>query len=224
MIKIKGIAFDLDGVITDTAKFHFIAWQKLAESIDIKIDEKFNERLKGVSREESLRLILEYGNRINDFSKNEVDQLLFAKNEHYKLLIKNLTSEDILPGIYDFIKDAKTRGIPMVIASASKNAPDILNYLEIRNFFDYIINPSSLEHNKPAPDIFLKAAEVLNLNPREMIGIEDAEAGIKAINSARMFSVGIGDFSSLKESHLYLPSTSHLDLELLNDVFKEFNE
>ena len=217
---IKGIAFDLDGIIVDTAEFHYIAWKKIADDIGIKIDRDVNESLKGVSREESLKRILEYGNKNNDISKEKFNELMTSKNNHYKDLIKSLSPQSLLPGISDFLKEVHSQNIPMVIASASENSPYILNSLGISHYFDYVINPKTLKNNKPAPDIFLKAAEVLNLNPKDMVGIEDAEAGITSINKANMFSVGVGDPISLKEANLYLSDTSLLNFDTIKKSFK----
>ena len=175
---IKGVAFDLDGIITDTAEFHFQAWKDLAESLDIKIDRAFNENLKGVSREESLRRILVHGDKLDDFSEEEFNELANNKNNHYKELILDITPDDLLPGILEFLNELKENKIPMVIASASKNAPQILKNLGVENLFDHVVDPASLQHSKPAPDIFLAAAKAINVKPEEMVGIEDAEAVI----------------------------------------------
>lgn len=214
---IKGIAFDLDGIIVDTAQFHYIAWKKVANSIGIEIDEVFNENLKGVSRSESLKLILKFGEK--DISKEKFSELMNTKNNYYKELIESLSEKSLLPGIADFLKEVYLNKIPMVIASASENAPKILNSLGVDHYFDHIINPKTLKNNKPAPDIFLKAASVLNLLPQDMVGIEDAKAGITAINLANMFSVGIGDKHSLKEANLYLSDTSLLNLDIIKKAF-----
>lgn len=212
---LKGIAFDLDGIITDTAHFHFIAWKKIAQNLGFDIDEAFNENLKGVSREESLRRVLKHGGVEVKISKERFEMLLDEKNSYYLSLIENITPKDLLPGIADFLEACHQEEIGMVIASASKNAPAIIEKLGVGHYFQGIVDPSSLKRNKPDPEIFLKSAQILSLDPQDMIGIEDAEAGVTAINEAGMFSLGIGDYASLKHADFYLASTDLLDLEEL---------
>lgn len=216
-----GLIFDLDGVITDTAEYHYQAWKSLADTIGIQIDRNFNEKLKGVSRGESLDKILKYGNKIDDFSKEEKKKLTDQKNEMYVKAISELSRDDILPGIKIFLDDAKNKNIKMVIASASRNAPKILESLEIINYFKGIVDPTTLKNNKPAPDIFEMAVEMLDLPASKCIGIEDSKAGIKGINAAGIFSVGIGDAEQLSEANYILESTSELKLTKLIKIFEE---
>lgn len=206
----RGIIFDLDGVIADTAGFHYKAWKKMAQTIDIEIDEEFNETLKGISRGESLERILVKGNKQNDFTQEEKDKLAHDKNEYYVSLLEELTPSDALPNIPQMLKFIKDKGIKTAVASASKNAPFILEKLELTKYFDIIVDPTSVANGKPAPDIFLKGAELLGLSNDKCIGIEDAEAGVCAINDANMFSVGIGDETNLGHANIVIESTHSL--------------
>lgn len=218
----NGFIFDLDGVIVDTAHYHFIAWKHLANRIGIDIDEEFNETLKGISRGESLERILQHGGKLNDFNEKEKERLAQEKNEHYVNLLNQLTEEDILPGILAFLKRAKELGIPCAIASASKNAKFILGKLSISDYFHHIVNPDTLKKGKPDPEIFLKAAESIGVEPHNAIGFEDALSGITALNKANIFSVGIAEKQeSLTEAKIVVPSLNNISPEML---FKQKNK
>lgn len=206
----KGVIFDLDGVITDTAKYHFIAWKNLASSIGITLDEEFNTSLKGVSRIDSLKRILEHGNKLNDYTEDEILSLAEKKNNEYKGLLESLTKNDILPGVADFIDDLKNHGIKISLASASKNAPFILKKLGLYEKFDYIADPDKVKHGKPAPDIFIEAARGLSLPIEETVGIEDAVAGVAAMIACNMNSIGIG-----VDADITLQSTYELKYSLI---------
>ncbi|MCC5893967.1 MAG: beta-phosphoglucomutase [Alkalibacterium sp.] len=212
---IKGLIFDLDGVITDTAEFHYIAWKSLAEKIGIEIDREFNEQLKGISRMESLELILKHGNKENEYTDEEKEELATLKNEEYKESIKEITPDDLLPGIEKLLKEAKEKKLGMVLASASKNGPAIMDNLQITDLFDGIVDPASLKAGKPDPEIFVRGAEMLGLDPTECVGLEDAEAGIEAINGANMFSVGVGSKEAMKQADYAVEDTSQLDLDTI---------
>lgn len=211
---IKGIIFDLDGVITDTAQLHYNAWKKLAEELEIFFDYKFNETLKGVSRMDSLDKILIYGKKQNDYSTAEKEVLAEKKNNHYIQELNKLNSESILPGIKEVFMYLKEQNLLIALASASKNAPIILKKLELYENFDVIIDPATLKEGKPNPEIYLNAVEVLGLQNSEVIGIEDAVVGVKAINSANILSVGVGDKMVLKEANVVISTTK----ELLNCI------
>lgn len=206
----RGVIFDLDGVIADTAVFHYKAWKRMAESIGIEIDEEFNETLKGISRGESLERILEKENKQNDFTQEEKDKLAHDKNEYYVSLLEELSPSDALQNINETLKFIKNKGMKTAIASASKNAPFILEKLELTKYFDVIVDPTSVAKGKPAPDIFLKGAELLSLSTDECIGVEDAEAGVCAINDANMYSVGIGDKINLGHANVVIENTQSL--------------
>lgn len=221
MKKLKGLLFDLDGVITESSEYHFIAWKNLAKQIGIEIDRGFNEKLKGVSREESLARILRHGGKENDFTDEEKKQLATQKNEEYVKLIGQLTPEEILPGISELLKKAKESGIKLGIASASKNAPLILERLGITDMFDTIVDPATLSAGKPDPEIFIKGAQQLGLTADDCIGIEDAESGIQAINAANMFSIGVGSEEVLSHADYVVPSTAELYFDQIRELFEK---
>ncbi|WP_042273133.1 beta-phosphoglucomutase [[Clostridium] dakarense] len=197
---VEAFIFDLDGVITDTAHFHYLAWKELGDKLGIDIDEKFNESLKGISRMESLERILIHGKKENDFVKEEKLIMADNKNNYYVSLIEDISPKDVLPGIKELLENIKLNNIKIGLASASKNAIKVLNNLKLIDYFDFIADASKCENSKPAPEIFLMAAKGLSVNPKNCIGIEDASAGIESINEAGMYSVGVGDFEILKKS------------------------
>lgn len=209
---IKGFVFDLDGVLTDTAEYHYLAWQELGKKIGISIDRVFNEQLKGISRMDSLERILAYGCKSDVYSEEEKLKLAEEKNEDYKKLITKISSANLLPGIKEFMAELKRADMKLALASASKNGPDILNLLGIADMFDTIVDPAALVNGKPDPEIFIKGAKQLNLSPEECIGVEDAEAGIQSINAAGMFSVGVGTQESMKFADMFVSETAQLNV------------
>ena len=211
----KGVLFDLDGVITDTAEYHYLAWKKLADELGITIDREFNEKLKGVSREDSLRLILEHGKRESDFSETEFQQLAKSKNDNYVEMIQAVSPKDVYPGILELLKELKNAGIKISLASASKNGPFLLKQMALTNYFDGIADPAKVAAGKPAPDIFILAAQVVGLDPDECIGIEDAQAGIAAIKACGALPVGVGQAEQLGDDIALVESTSELTLAFL---------
>lgn len=213
MSEIKGLVFDLDGVITDTAERHYLAWKGIADRLGIAIDREWNERLKGISRTESLELILaERPSRLLDAEEKEL--LLEEKNAHYLELIAEITAADILPGIPELLEEAKSGGYRMAIASASKNAPLILERLGLSAAFDAVVDPESLTYNKPHPEIFERAAQALGLETHACIGFEDSLAGIEGIKRAGMLAVAIG-ISAFGEwlPDIEVTATKELNLE-----------
>ncbi|HIY58511.1 MAG TPA: beta-phosphoglucomutase [Candidatus Tetragenococcus pullicola] len=212
----KGFVFDLDGVITDTAKFHYLAWKDLADSIGISIDIKFNERLKGISRMDSLERILVHGGKENEYSLDEKEALATKKNTHYVELLQDLTPADLLPGVKEFLDEAKANHVPCVIASASKNAPFILEKLEVADEFDAIVDPATLSKGKPDPEIFIKAAQAIDLKPEEAVGFEDAQAGVDGIKASGMFAVGVMANEALHGADIVVKKLTELSVpELL---------
>ncbi len=210
---LKGVVFDLDGVITDTAHYHYLAWKKTAESIGIEFDEAFNENLKGVSRIDSLLLILRKDGRENDFTEEQIEALAADKNEFYVSLLQEITPADVLPGIKELIVDLKKQNLKCAIASVSKNARTVLSALEMEQEFDYIVDAAKITKSKPDPEIFVEACRGLGLETSEVVGIEDAQAGIEAINAAGIVSVGVG--SGLRDADKTVKSTGLLDLRIL---------
>lgn len=211
----KGVLLDLDGVITDTAEYHYLAWKKLADELGITIDREFNEKLKGVSREDSLRLILEHGKRESDFSETEFQQLAKSKNDNYVEMIQAVSPKDVYPGILELLKELKNAGIKISLASASKNGPFLLKQMALTDYFDGIADPAKVAAGKPAPDIFILAAQVVGLDPNECIGIEDAQAGIAAIKACGALPVGVGQAEQLGDDIALVESTSELTLAFL---------
>ena len=193
---IKGFLFDLDGVIVDTAVFHFQAWRRLAQKLGGDFTEEQNEQLKGVSRVDSLKKIIEWtGATVSD---EEFQTLMVEKNEWYLELVQGLGPQDALPGALNFLQIAYDQGIKIALGSASKNAPMILEKLGITPLFTAIIDGNNVVNGKPHPEVFLKGAEALGLEPSECVVFEDSIAGVQAAKTGGMSSVGIGDAETLQ--------------------------
>lgn len=187
----KGIIFDLDGVICHTDKYHYQAWKKLADRLGIYFDETINNRLRGVSRMESLNIILERADKA--YTEQEKEAFATEKNEVYKELLKQMTPEELSPEVKDTLEELRNRGILLSIGSSSKNAGFILNRLGLGDFFDAVSDGNNISHSKPDPEVFLKAAEFLKLPASECLVVEDAEAGLLAAKNGGMDSAAIGD-------------------------------
>lgn len=211
----KGFVFDLDGVITDTAKYHYEAWKELADQLGISIDLKFNEQLKGISRMDSLERILAHGNKQSAYTQEEKEAFAAQKNEAYVQLLQNLTPADLLPGVAEFLKEAKAKKMPCAIASASKNAPFILEKLGVIDLFDAIVDPATLTKGKPDPEIFVKAAESIGIKPEEAIGFEDAQAGIAGIKACGMYAIGVLADEPLTQADRTVHSLAELNMDEL---------
>ncbi len=210
----KGVLFDLDGVICDTAKLHYQAWRMIAKEFDSDITEKFNDNLKGVDRPTSLkRLLKEIDVEVTD---KMFEDLQRQKNNYYVKLLERLSSSDVLPGINKLFKDLKANNIKIAIASASRNAPNILEKIGLLDQVDTIANPDHVKASKPAPDIFLLAAKQLDLQVHECIGIEDAQAGIDSLNDANIRSIAIGSY--LKNATTKLSSTEELTINIIKSM------
>ncbi len=214
---LKAVVFDLDGGITDTAHLHFLAWRTVAQEIGISIDETFNEALKGISRMDSLQRILRYGGKEGAFNEPQRLALAAKKNDLYVRSLASLTQDSLLPGIREVLAGIRAANVKTGLASVSLNAPGILQALGIDHAFDFCADASRIARSKPDPEIFLAACAGLNVSPREAIGIEDAAAGIQAINAAGMLSVGIGP--GLDEAGLQLHSTRELTWKCLTDFW-----
>lgn len=218
---LKGLIFDLDGVITDSAVYHLKAWQDLAKEIGIDLPESFGDKLRGLSRMDSLEIILEYGHKENDYTQEEKEALAAKKNDAYIKAVQKMTKADILPKMADLLHEAKAQGLKLALASASKNAPLILHQLELEDLFDARVDPATLKHGKPDPEIYIRAQELLGLEKNEVISFEDAPAGVKSIKAAGQFAVGIGDPVVLKGADYIVGSTSALDLAEIERVYKK---
>ncbi|MBZ4676554.1 MAG: pgmB [Anaerophaga sp.] len=213
---VKGCIFDLDGVIVDTARYHFIAWKELANELGFEFTEKDNERLKGVSRMRSLDILLEIGGL--DFPKEKKEELAKKKNENYRSYILKMTPDEILPGAMEFIKKVKENNILTAVGSASKNAMTILNRLQLTSWFDAIIDGTKVSKAKPDPEVFLKAAEELKLQPGDCVVFEDAEAGVEAALRGGMKCVGIGSPENLGKAHLVVPGLHDMNMQKLSQL------
>ncbi|WP_409515063.1 beta-phosphoglucomutase [Atlantibacter sp.] len=205
---LQALIFDLDGVITDTAHLHFTAWRSVAAELGITIDEEVNQSLKGISRMASLECILQVGGKAGLFSEAEKEVIAARKNQRYVELLGSLGPGSILPGIAPLLEELRARGIGIGLASASLNAPGILQALGLAAMFDYCADASRVAHSKPDPGIFLAACAGLGVTPSRCIGVEDAQAGIAAINASGMVSIGIG--ATLRDADLRLNSTEEL--------------
>ncbi|RRJ62024.1 beta-phosphoglucomutase [Paenibacillus oralis] len=218
---LQAVIFDLDGVITDTAEYHFQAWKAIAEELNIPFTREFNEHLKGVSRIDSLKLLLGQANPPRAYSAAEMDELADRKNKLYVELIAGITPADLLPGIDVFLSELREAGIKTGIASASKNAPAVLRSLGVTSRFDTVVDVTRLKNNKPDPEIFVTAAASLGVEPGACIGVEDAVSGIDAIKAAGMFAVAIGSGSQFPKADAVLPSTAELNYRELAQRFAE---
>ncbi|MCA6771789.1 beta-phosphoglucomutase [Enterococcus faecium] len=217
----KGVLFDLDGVITDTAEFHYRAWRKLGQEIGITIDHTFNEQLKGVSREDSLSLLLAYGGKEHSFSKEEFAELAKRKNDYYLEMIQTIEPKDVFPGVVPLLDSLKEEKIKIALASASKNGPFLLEKMGLTPYFDAIVDPAEATNGKPAPDIFLLAAKAVGLKAEECIGIEDAQAGIQAILSSGAQPIGVGRAEDLGEEIPLVPDTTFLTIDYLKEKWHD---
>ena len=210
--------FDLDGVIVDTAKYHFIAWKHIANKLGFDFTEAHNEQLKGVSRVRSLDLILDLSGQA--IETEEKERLLKEKNEHYLSLISDMGQSEILPGILELLKYLKEQNIPFSLGSASKNARLILKTLNLLDLFDAIVDGNDVTNAKPDPEVFLRAAEKLNLKAEQCIVVEDAVAGVDAANNAGMISIGIGEEANLHKANHVLPSTKELSVQFFESLIQ----
>jgi beta-phosphoglucomutase len=208
--------FDLDGVIVDTAKYHFLAWKRLTDMLDMHFTEDDNERLKGVSRMASLEIILQLGKM--DLNEDRKLEYATLKNNWYIDYISKMTPDEILPGCLRFIKELRNEGIRVAIGSASKNTPMILERVGIMDLFDAVADGNSIRKAKPDPEVFLKAAEMVGIEPAECVVFEDAIAGIQAAINGGMMCIGIGSPSVLKEAHFVVSGLIEMNLSKLKAI------
>lgn len=212
----KGFIFDLDGVIVDTAKYHYFAWKQLAERIGISFSEADNEHLKGVSRIRSLELILEWGDK--ELSTQDFNRLLAVKNEDYLSYVNQMTEDEVLPDVPRVLAYLKTHKQPTALGSASKNARSILSRVKLLDQFDCIVDGTNVTKAKPDPEVFLQAAEILGLPPESCIVFEDSLAGIEAANTAGMVSIGIGSAEVLKEARYCFTNFTEISNNFLHQL------
>ena len=215
---IKGCIFDLDGVIVDTAHYHYLAWKRLANELGHDLTEEENEQLKGVSRIRSLEIILERAG----ISLNEEHKAILAdkKNKWFNEYVLQMEPEEIFPGVISLIHDMKAHGIRVGLASSSRNARTVIRLLQIQNEFDAIVDGGMIVHTKPHPEIFLMTAEKLGVAPSDCVVVEDAEAGVEAALRAGMKCIGIGSPETLGKADIVFPKTSDVRLSTLRGLQK----
>ena len=218
---IKACIFDLDGVIVDTAKYHYLAWKELAKGLSFDFTEKDNERLKGVSRMRSLDILLEIGKKELD----EETKLKFAENKNNKYLeyILKMTPDEILPGVINFLTELKSKNIKIALGSASKNAMTILNQLKIKDCFEVVIDGTKVSKAKPDPEVFLKGAQALHLKPEECIVFEDAEAGVEAAINGGFKCIGIGSPKNLGNANFVMEGFENISFERIIELLNRQN-
>jgi beta-phosphoglucomutase len=204
MSRFQAVIFDLDGVITDTAHYHYLAWKALAESEGVHFDHAFNENLKGVDRMGSLNLILAGSSK--SYSMEQKLALADRKNKQYVELIATMSAADLLPGALEALAAVRAAGLKIGLASVSKNAFTVLDRLGIRDRFDYVVDAALIANSKPHPEIFLNAAAALGVAPEDCLGVEDAVAGVASIKSAGMFALGVGSPDVLTQADRVIPS------------------
>ncbi|MCL2702003.1 MAG: beta-phosphoglucomutase [Defluviitaleaceae bacterium] len=202
----KMAIFDLDGVIVDTAKYHYLAWRELAERLGFEFTQEHNERLKGVSRWRSLEILLEVGGMPDKFTDAEKEDMANEKNKRYVGYISQLREDEILPGARELIARMKENGIKTAIGSASKNTPLILERLGIADLFDVVIDGNSTQKAKPDPEVFVLGAKAMDVPPGDCIVFEDAQAGIDAALAAGMTPIGVGDPHNLVGAEIHVPA------------------
>ncbi len=210
----RGIIYDLDGVIVDTAKYHYLGWKKLADELGVPFDEARNEKLKGVSRRESLLALLGSAP-----AEDRITELCERKNGYYLQFVSSMDRGEILPGALAMLDAAAAAGYKQAIASASRNARLILGKLGLADRFDAIVDGNDAARAKPAPDLFLIAAERLGLGPDDVVVFEDSEAGIEAACAGHMRSIGLGSPANLGRAHLVVPGLHAVTLRDVERLF-----
>ncbi|MEA1785549.1 beta-phosphoglucomutase [Arenibacter sp. GZD96] len=211
-----GFIFDLDGVIVDTAKYHYLAWKKLADDLGIPFTQSDNELFKGVSRKRCLELLLEMGHK--KATQSQIDAWLIEKNEDYLQYINQMDASEILPDVPKVLNYLKGNNIPMALGSASKNARPILEKVHLLCYFDTIVDGNEVTKAKPDPEVFLKAAHQLGVAPEDCVVFEDALAGIEAANTAGMVSVGIGDSEVLRAAKFNFHNFKEINIDFLKEL------
>jgi beta-phosphoglucomutase len=211
--KFRAALFDLDGVLVDTAKYHYLAWKNLAHELGFDFSEKDNERLKGVSRMRSLDILLEIGGLT--FDEETKNRLAAQKNEEYVNYIRDMDETELLPGAKECLSELRSRNIKIALGSASRNASLILENLKIGHLFDAVIDGNKAQRAKPDPQVFLLGAQELGVDPADCVVFEDAEAGIQAARAAEMYVVGVGDPDILAVADMVVPGLHAFDADSL---------
>jgi beta-phosphoglucomutase len=210
-MSIKGIIFDLDGVIVSTDEYHYQAWQQLADEENIYFDRRINERLRGVSRMASLEILLEKSQK--QYTEPQKHEMAARKNSYYRQLLGRLSPDDILPGAMDFVTAARQKGIKVAIGSSSRNSPFILERIGLSDYFDATSDGNDITNSKPDPEVFLIAAQRMQLEPQQCLVVEDAAAGIEAAIAAGMFAMAVGTAVNDKRAHICSPDLALVTIE-----------
>lgn len=210
--QLKGCLFDLHGVIADSSTYHTQAWHQLATDLGVTWTQHLAEQLLGMSRDAAVDTILAAGNMTQAFTDAEKRTLGDRKNQYYLALIQTMSPKDILPGITPFLNELQANGYGIVLASASVNAPVEIQKMQLTDYFPLIVDPKTLQHNKPDPEIYVRAAELLDLAPDQCMGFEDSQPGLAALNGSGALSVGVGEPDEIKTADVQLPSTRALTL------------
>lgn len=218
-MNIKAFIFDLDGVIVDTAKYHYLAWLKIANQLGIEFTHEHNELLKGVSRVRSLDIILGLGKV--EASQEDKNKWLFQKNEDYLSYLVDIDQSEILPGVMPVLNYLKEKKQLIALGSASKNARPILEKTGSLSYFDAIVDGNDVSNAKPDPEVFLLAAKLLNTKPEDSVVFEDSVAGVQAANIGGMTSVGIGDAKTLNEAKYIFKDFTFIDKDFINKLLKD---
>jgi beta-phosphoglucomutase len=215
----KAFIFDLDGVIVDTARYHYLAWQKIANELDINFTLEHNELLKGVSRVRSLDIILEIGKV--DVSQEDKNRWLTQKNEEYLTYLVDMDQNELLPGVLSILEYLKEKKQPIALGSASKNARPILEKTGIRHYFDVIVDGNDVSNAKPDPEVFLIAAKLIGVSPENSIVFEDSVAGVQAANIGKMTSIGIGEESILYEAKFIFKDFTQIEKGFIENLINK---
>ena len=213
---VKAIIFDLDGVLVDTAHYHYLAWKRLASELGIDLTIQHNELLKGVSRMRSLEIILDLGGI--KLSETEKERIANKKNGWFVEFIKEMKPEEIFPGVKEMLARIRAKGLKVALASSSKNAQNVIQLLHIENDFDVIVDGNMIAHSKPDPEIFLLAAAKLGIDPASCVVFEDAEAGVEAAIAAGMKCIGVGSAEQLRKANYIVRNTADFNLEKLSSL------
>mgnify|MGYP001074444283 CR=1 FL=1 len=214
-----GFIFDLDGVIVDTAKYHFLAWKKLANSVGVDFTSEQNEQLKGVSRVKSLEKILAWGNI--QLSDDQFMELMVKKNNDYLTYVNKMDTSEILPDVPKILNFLRQKKVPIALGSASKNSKIILHKIGLFNSFDVIVDGNSVSKAKPDPEVFLQAAKKIQIEPENSIVIEDSVAGVQAANAAGMLSIGIGSKDVLHEADFIFNDFTEISLDFVMQILNK---
>ncbi len=208
---IQAVLFDLDGVLTDTAEYHYLAWKRLADELSITFTRDDGDRLRGVSRRPALEIILSLGNRT--WSEAEIQEMMTRKNDYYRDMIRQVTPRDLLPGVANLLGELRALGIKIAVASASRNSPDVVRSLGIADSIDQLVHGGQVERQKPYPDLFLHAAKQVGVPAAACIVVEDAAAGIEAAINAGMVSVGLGPVERVGAADRVFPSLENVSVD-----------